>query len=185
MAKKLVFVLVLAAIVAGGLCAQEERKPNTIMFLGSMLSYERTLSPNWGVGAEFALDFFGFPSVYYKGEQDNLTWVAVWPLSVDAFARYYPWAHTFFTQLGLGIQMSTIGFIEENTTYLYDAFGFHAKAQVGWRLDIGKPNHWVFEAKLGPGISLGGVSDEDGESIDKASYFMFSFPIQLGFGLKF
>ena len=184
MAKKLIFILVLAVITAGGVCAQEEA-PNIIMFLGSMLSYERVLSPNLGIGVEFALDFIGIPTLYNDGEKDDTTsWVALTPFSMDAFVRYYPWAGTFFAQLGLGIQTTTLTDGIPGTIALKGS-GFHAKAQVGWRLDIGKPNHWGFEAKLGPGISLGGVSDEDGETIDKASYFMFSFPIQLGFGLKF
>jgi len=182
MAKKLVLVLLLAAIVAGGLWAQE-KAPNTIMFLGSMLSYERALSPNWGIGAEFAVDFFGKPTLYYDGkESDYDGYVAILPLSVDAFARYYPWAGKFFTQLGLGIQMATIGdnFPPTNTL---DGFGFHAKVQVGWQLALGSSN-WVFEAKLGPAISVGGVS-KDGEQLDKTTFLMFSFPIQLGFGLNF
>jgi hypothetical protein len=183
MAKKLVFVLVLAAIAAGGVCAQEEA-PNVIMFLGSMLSYERILSPNLGIGAELAIDFIGMPSLYYDGEKDDTTeWVALLPFSMDAFVRYYPWAGKFFTQLGLGIQTAAITDGIPGTTKL-DGFGFHAKAQVGWRLDIGQPNHWVFEAKLGPAISTGGLKYE-GETVEKASFFMFSFPIQLGFGFKF
>jgi len=184
MAKKIVFVLVLAAIAAGGVCAQEEA-PNVIMFLGSMLSYERVLSPQWGIGAEVALDFFGMPSLYYDGEKDEETsWVALTPFSVDAFARYYPGTGKFFAQLGLGIQTSRITDNLIGPSITLDAFGFHAKAQVGWRFDIGEPNHWVFEVKAGPAISTGGLKYE-GETLDKASFFMFSFPIQLGFGLKF
>jgi len=181
MAKKLVFVLVLAAVVAGGLWAQE-KKPNTIMFLGSMLSYERTLSPKWGIGAEFALDFFGVPALFYEGEKVG-DWLAILPLSVDAFARFYPWGGKFFTQLGLGIQMASLWKTIPPIDGIWDAFGFHAKVQVGWHLPLGK-SIWAFEAKLGPGIGVGGVSYE-GEPLEKVSFFMFSFPIQLGFGLTF
>jgi hypothetical protein len=183
MAKKLVFVLVLAAMAAGGLCAQEDKKPNTVMFLGSMISYERTLTPNLGIGAEFALDFFGVPSLFYDGEVGEDPWLAIVPLSVDVFGRYYPWGGKFFTQLGLGIQTASMMDGIPGTVKV-TGFGFHAKVQVGWHLPLGKSN-WAFEAKLGPGMSVGGVSNEDGEPIEKASYFMFSFPIQLGFGISF
>jgi hypothetical protein len=181
MLKRIVSILILALAAAGGIFAQEAPKNNTAMFLGSMLSYERGLSEKLGVGADVALDFFGIPTIYYDGEKsDTNDYVALLPFSVDAFARLYPWAGQFFVQLGLGIQMST--FARLDTTL--NAFGFHAKLQAGWKIDIGQPNGWVFEGRLGPGIGVGGVSHE-GEKLEDVSYFLFSFPIQLGFGLKF
>jgi hypothetical protein len=175
-------------IALGGIFAQETTetpKKNTAMFLGSMLIYERALSSKLGVGAEAALDFFGLPSIYYDGEEvDSGEYLAVLPLSVDAFARLYPWAGKFFVQLGLGIQTSTFAHSSMDSDRELNAFGFHAKLQAGWKFDIGQPNGWVFEARLGPGMAVGGLS-HDGEALEKASYFMFSFPIQLGFGLTF
>ncbi|MDR1149374.1 MAG: hypothetical protein LBK66_12165, partial [Spirochaetaceae bacterium] len=110
-----------------------------------------------GVGADVALDFFGIPTMYYDGEKsDTNDYLAVLPFSVDAFARLYPWAGQFFVQLGLGIQMAS--FVDLSTTL--NAFGFHAKLQAGWKFDIGQPNGWVFEGRLGPGIGVGGVSHE-------------------------
>jgi hypothetical protein len=185
MVKKIGSILILALAAAGGISAQEAPKNNTAMFLGSMLSYERTLSEKLGVGADVALDFFGIPTMYYDGEKsDTNDYAALLPFSVDAFARLYPWAGRFFVQLGLGVQMSTFAHSSLDADNSLNAFGFHAKLQAGWKFDIGQPNGWVFEGRLGPGISVGGVS-HDGETVEKASYFLFSFPIQLGFGLKF
>ena len=184
MAKKGFLVVVLAAITAGGAFAQSNA-PNTIMFLGSMLSYERTLTPKFAVGAEAALDFIGFPTTYYDGEaSDSVEYAAILPLSIDAFARLYPWAGKFFTHLSLGFQTMGLGHGDDMVGADTKGNGFHAKLQAGWKIDIGKPAKWVFEARLGPAISVGGVTYK-GEVWEKMSYFLFSFPIQLGLGLSF
>jgi hypothetical protein len=184
MKKKLIVGLFIAVLVCGGLFAQEE-KLNTVIFLGNMLSYERTLSPKLGFGAEAALDFFGIPTIYVDGEaMEGSEYLAVIPFNVDLFARLYPWGGKFFAHLGLGMQMSTFAHSSLDSDRALQAFGFHAKLQAGWKLDIGKPGAWVFEGRLGPGMALGGLS-HDGETVEKASYFLFSFPIQLGFGLSF
>jgi hypothetical protein len=178
--KKFLGIVVIGTVIAVSAFAQEKTAKNTVMF-GSMLSYERVLTPKLGIGADGALDFLGFPTVYYDGEKSEYDYTAFLPYSFDVFARLYPWAGKFFVHLGLGIQGTTI-------TDLWDtfkAFGFHAKLQVGWRLDIGQPDRWVFEVRLGPGMSMGGLSDEEGEKLDDFSYFMPSFPIQLGLGYAF
>jgi hypothetical protein len=188
MAKKIVFVLVIAAVVAGGLWAQDEQssmeKPNTIMFLGSMVSYERSLSPKWGIGAEFALDFFGVPYLFYEGgDPKGMPYLAIVPLAIDAFANFYPWGGKFYTQLGLGFQTASIVDTFPPSGEPLTGNGFHAKVQVGWKVPLGRSS-WVFQAKFGPGMSVGGVSYK-GEVWGGATYFMFSFPIQLGFGMRF
>jgi hypothetical protein len=152
------------------------------MFLGGMLSYERAVAPKLGIGVDVALDLFGYPQIYNDGEKVDNDYGTLPPLSFDAFARLYPWAGKFFVHLGLGVQMSSI--ITSGSGDSLDAFGFHAKLQAGWRVDIGQPNHWVFEARLGPGISMGDVSYE-GEKLDDITYFLVTFPIQLGFGYRF
>ncbi|GMO49696.1 MAG: hypothetical protein Pg6C_12570 [Treponemataceae bacterium] len=180
MVKKTLLLLAGLTLGTSAIFAQEAK--NTIMFLGSMLDYERSLSPKIGIGVEATTDFFGMASVSVDGTKIDTQYVSLLPISVDAFARLYPWAGKFFAQLGLGIQFGKI--YESLPGDSLDVFGFHAKLQAGWKLDIGKPDHWVFEARLGPGMSVGGVSSE-GETLEKTSYFMFTFPVQLGFGLKF
>jgi hypothetical protein len=186
MAKKIVLVLVIAAVVAGGLWAQDEEssmeKPNTVMFLGSMLSYERALTPKWGIGAEFALDFFGTPILFSEGGEASAPLLAIVPLSIDAFANFYPWGGKFFIQLGLGFQTTSIVDTIPPSGEPITGNGFHAKVQVGWKVPLGSSS-WVFQAKFGPGMSVGGVMWE-GE-VTGMSYFMFSFPIQLGCGMRF
>ena len=184
MAKKMILALLFAALIGGGVFAQSNA-PNTIMFLGSMLSYERTLTPKFAIGAEGALDFIGFPTVMYDGEaSDSGDYAAILPLSMDAFARLYPWEGKFFAHLGLGFQTFGLGGGDDMVGADTKGNGFHAKLQAGWKIDIGQPAKWVLEARLGPGMSLGGVT-HDGEVMEKTSFFLFSFPIQLGLGLSF
>ena len=183
MAKKVVLALLFAALIGGGVFAQSNA-PNTIT-VGSMLAYERTLTPKFAIGAEASLDFFGLPTVYIKGEKvPGSDFVALLPLAFDAFARLYPWEGKFFTHLSLGFQTAIV------TQYVTDdltAAGFHAKLQAGWKIDIGQPAKWILEARLGPGMSVGAVTGEMtfGGTAKDLSYFMLTFPVQVGIGYSF
>ena len=183
MTKKVVLALLFAALIGGGVFAQSNA-PNTITF-GSMLAYERTLTPKFAIGVDASVDFFGIPTVTLDGEVDTVNgWVAVLPLAIDAFARLYPWEGKFFAQLGLGFQANTMTNKWAFDTATYTAAGFHAKLQAGWKIDIGQPAKWIFEARLGPGMGIGGMS-KDGEVMEKVSYVMITFPVQVGLGYSF
>ena len=182
MTKKMVLALLFAALIGGSVFAQSNA-PNTITF-GSMLAYERTLTPKFAIGVDAALDFIGLPTVTLDGTDVTGDYAAILPLSIDAFARLYPWEGKFFAHLGLGFQTFGLGGGDDMVGADTKGNGFHAKLQAGWKIDIGQPAKWIFEARVGPAMSVGGVSYK-GEVVEKMSFFLLSFPIQVGFGYSF
>jgi len=98
--KKMLFILVLAVVIAGGVFGQAKaasskgKDASVKNFISGELGliefgarYERMLNKNFSVGGTaFWNSFFFF-------------WNS---LGIQATGRYYPWAGTFYTELGLG-----------------------------------------------------------------------------------
>jgi hypothetical protein len=57
----------------------------------------------------------------------------------------------FFVNPGLGYQGSGLG-MESKQSYGV----FHIKPQVGWKINIDKAGGWIFETRVGFGITVGG-----------------------------
>jgi hypothetical protein len=148
--KKVILVLVVFAVIAaGGVFGQEKYDSsfkNTIFFGPVMAGYERSILPMLSVGVEVGIDAFGLSTNAEGGFR-------IFPAFADAFARWYPWKRVFFVNLGLGFQNSGMG-METDLTYGV----FHIKPQVGWKLDIGNAGGWIFEARAGFGMTVGGES---------------------------
>jgi hypothetical protein len=146
--KKLMLFLVLTALAAGSIFAQEKydgSRKNTIFFGPIIAGYERTLFNGLSIGAEAGFDYFALGTDGY---------IHLMPFFADAFVRWYPWKQIFFVNLGLGYQGGglTAGISDDDTT----VGGFHIKPQVGWKIDIGNAGGWIFEGRTGIGIAVGG-----------------------------
>ena len=132
MAKKILLVLVLTAIVGGGVFAQE-RAPNT--FLGGINIGLLT----FGADIEYERAFPGLlPGLFAVAAETGFTTVLIFPIyNIDVRARWYPWAKTFFADFGVGFG---------------SFFGWSSALQispgVGWRIDIGESNGWVIVPSL-------------------------------------
>jgi hypothetical protein len=153
--KKVFAVLVLAMVVAGGVFAQENtsRAKNTVMggpnvgllTFGLDVEYERILLENLGKG-----------SLGIAGEVGYTT-VIIFPIFyIDARARWYPWSGKFFADLGLGY-----------SSFLGVTSAFMISGEVGWRIDIGKPNGWIFSPSLAYNQFIAGDTDDFSGSLPK------------------
>jgi hypothetical protein len=144
--KKLILFSLLIMIAAGGVFAQvkyDGSKKNTVFFGPVMAGYERTLFRGFSAGAEAGLDFFAIRTY------DSA--FMIMPVFLDAFARWYPWQRIFFVNLGLGYQSGGINASDDDNAGI-----FHIKPQAGWKIDIGEAGGWIFEARAGFGMTVGG-----------------------------
>jgi hypothetical protein len=144
--KKRIVIFVLAAVSASGVFAQEKydgSKKNTIFFGTGLVGYERSIIPMLSAGVEAGMDIFGLAT--------GAGGFRILPFFADGFVRWYPWKRVFFVNLGLGYQGSGLGMESEQSYGV-----FHIKPQVGWKIDIGKAGGWIFETRVGFGITVGG-----------------------------
>jgi hypothetical protein len=163
MKRKLILAAFFTVIMAGGVFAQEKydgSSKNTIFFGASLAGYERAIFNGFSAGVEAGVDLLGVDTAGHG--------VRIMPFFADAFARWYPWQKIFFANLGLGYQGGGIGISLDGSD---DKPGvFHIKPQAGWKIDIGQPGGWIFEARAGMGLTVGG----DG------SLITFTVPILFG-----
>jgi hypothetical protein len=168
--KKMLFVLVLAIIVAGGIFAQARRGApaaaknwisGEVGLLGMGARYERMLNSNLSIGANvYWSSFFFFWNEF----------------AVDASVRYYPiqasWGG-FFVGGALGFHIHT-GFYD----YEYDLGGFYGYGgrrtytgtwfgpvygvaitpEVGWKIDVGEKNKFFLQPGLKLPVTFGMLS---------------------------
>jgi hypothetical protein len=147
--KKVFAVLVLTAIIAGGLFAQEKPKNwvyGQVGLIGGGAGYERFLFPSLSIGGE----------VYFN------SFFILWnSLAVEAYAKYYPLkGKVFYAKLGLGFGTvtGTEDYTYNNVTYgsqLYSTKGFLLDPGVGWKIDVGEPGKFYIEPKAGLAIVMG------------------------------
>jgi hypothetical protein len=147
--KRVVFVMVLAAIVAGGVWAQERPKNwayGQVGLIGGGAGYERILFPSLSVGGEAY-----FNSLFFFWNS----------LAVEAYAKYYPLrGKVFYAKLGLGF--GTVTGTEDYTyggydwgSTTYSTAGFLLDPGVGWKIDVGEPGKFFIEPKIGLAIVMG------------------------------
>jgi hypothetical protein len=151
MKRKLFLVLLLAAVAATGVFAQEKAK-NTItggldlgIWTGFSIDYERVLVDGFLGKGQFALGveagydsyWFIFPSVFF-----------------DVQAKWYPWSGKFYADLGVGYGQ-----------LIWVVPSIMITAGVGWKFDIGQPNGWVLD--FGPSFDYFIVINEfEGTSVN-------------------
>ncbi|MCL2720720.1 MAG: hypothetical protein FWD47_05215 [Treponema sp.] len=142
----LLFVL----FAASGVFAQEDRAPNTVLgginigFLtfGADVEFERTFPGLLPMGTLAASIEAGY------------TTVLIFPIfNADVRARWYPWSNMFYADIGFGYGSLFYGF--------GTASAFIISPGVGWRIDIGQPNAWVFVPSIQFNYFAGSKSNDD------------------------
>ena len=153
MAKEIIWCLVLALIVAGGVFAQEESSASAknnwlsgeLSVLGAGARYERMLNEHWSIGG----------NVYWNN------FFIMWnELEAGFSARYYPWGKNFFVGLGLGFHTHS-GTFEYKLTDPYDGeeyvelwwgviSGIAISPEIGWKVDVGKVGGFYLQ----PGVKV-------------------------------
>jgi hypothetical protein len=138
--KRFVFMMILAAVVAGGVWAQSGAKnaiSGDISLIGAGLSYERVLTPKFSIGGTaFYHNFF----IFFTS------------LGVNVTGRFYPWARTFYAGLNLGFGSN------------FTLNGVMITPAVGWKIDVGKGGAFFINPELSLPIVLGVQENELGES---------------------
>jgi hypothetical protein len=96
--------------------------------LGATVSYERFITKKFSLVPEINAAYFsGVLSTELLGE---------------VRARYYPFSGSFFVDFGLGYGLLL------QMYYPYPAQGILASPGVGWKIDIGKPDGFIFNIGL-------------------------------------
>jgi len=158
--KKLLFCLMLVVIVTGGVFAQE-RAPNT--FLGGINVGFLT----FGLDIEYERAFPGLlPGLFAVAVETGYTTIIIFPIyNIDVRARWYPWAETFFADVGVGYG-----------SFLGVATAFQISPGVGWRIDVGEPNGLVVVPSLQLDYFVASsVSDFSGNLLKICIRFGYSF----------
>jgi hypothetical protein len=162
MAKKVLLVLALVSMLAGGVWAQDAawggKKNFVSVDLGLLeggVRYERFLSSKLSVG----VDFYWNSLFFFWNE-----------LEAGAFARYYLMGG-FFGELGLGFHQHT----GTDDGWLITSSGVGISPGIGWKFDpgnaggffvepgisipitIGKKNQWLYGEENKVGVSVGVV----------------------------
>jgi hypothetical protein len=151
--KKVVFLLVLAALVVGGVFAQEKTanvKRNWISgelsLVGAGLRYEFMINDKLSVGV-------------------NTYWTSLLfifnDIGANVVGRFYPWGKKFHAGLGLGYGIHT---------GLTARVGFDIVPEVGWKIDVGNPGGFFLDPLIQLPLTLG-----------KEDYWNAGFGMSIGF----
>jgi len=159
MKKQVMLGLVLATLFAGNVFGQDNWLSGSIGLIGVGVQYERTLTPNWGVGGGAFWSFY--PDIIND-------WDIVNDVFVQAFFRWYPWARTFYAKIGLGYNMH----LESDTSIN----GFFVEPGIGWKIDVGKEGGFFIEPSVALPVRLGVNSS------NKEFEYGFGFIAQIAFG---
>ncbi|GHV69048.1 hypothetical protein AGMMS49928_10160 [Spirochaetia bacterium] len=141
MKKKALLVLVLVAVLSGGIFAQE--KKNFVGVTAGLVEYgahyERALTPQFSVGVEAYWNNFLF---FWN------TW------GMEAFGRFYPFSNGFHVGVGLGYGVYTgnqdFEYNNKLGTWLATIEGVLIEPEMGWKIDFGQPGGLFLE----PAFSL-------------------------------
>ncbi|MDR2480817.1 MAG: hypothetical protein LBD07_00795 [Spirochaetaceae bacterium] len=157
--KKFFLILIFATVLTKGGFA-ENRATNTIttsvVCVGFNIKYECSITDNFSALAEYWINGFS-------------GWGA------EGHIRYYPWANPVFLDVGLGygriynLLSLFMGGLDKLQRDLQnkedpdsDAYNnssinnaFLISPTIGLRLDIGRPNGWIFEPSIGAEIGIG------------------------------
>jgi hypothetical protein len=162
MAKRVLLVLVLAAVVAGGVFAKEEPLGGKKNFLSAVVGligggarYERMFGRKLGIGM---VRYYSTLFVFNEME-------------MGLFGRFYPWEGKFFAEMGLGYHVHTAisGSDFETTT------GVAVSPGLGWKFDPGNNGFFVEPAVnipiiIGTQTATGSVEREVGVAVGVLVY---------------
>ena len=156
MAKRFVLVLVLMALVAGGVFAnwpstatwggKKNFISGTLNLLGGGVSYERLLARKFGLGL----------NVYY-----STFFIVISEFEAGLFGRFYIW-NGLYTDLGLGFHQhwgkvagsgSGLGFLGIAAWDIITGFGI--TPGLGFKFDPGKPGGFFVEPGIKVPITIG------------------------------
>jgi len=149
--KKVLMILILVAVITGGLFAQSDQYKHWVSgeasFFGAGVRYEYMLTPKFSIGG------YGFIN--------TLIFWNDWGL-VGA-ARYYP-LKVFFVELGAGFGYHSgfqdITYTVNNVKYEYTDLwvgitGFTIVPGLGWKIDVGTPGGFFIQPGIKVPITLG------------------------------
>jgi len=170
----LIMLVLLLALVSGGLFAQEG--PNNwisgqVGLLNFGVGYERVLTPQISVGGEAYWNNFFF----------------VFTTSVvEAYGKYY-FTKSIHAKLGLGYGVFTSP--DKETS------GFAIDPGVGWKIDLGKPGRFFIEPKVSVPIVLGketvsvyeydGITSTSGKKVDHDNGFKVKTNFVIAFAMGY
>ena len=163
--KKLFLCFMLLLLLAFNLYGQESAnvvKLNTIHggfgvlppITALSIEYERSINDTFSLGADIGAAFL------------------LWRVHAEVKGRWYPWSKTFFVGLGAGMS-HIIDFYSDGFT------GMSISPSVGWKINIGKKDKWVFTPNIAYRFLL-----YDDFFTDEGSAFM-AIDVKLSFGVKF
>jgi len=178
--KKLIIILILAALVTGSVFAQSNWISGEASILGGGARYERMLTPNISIG----------PNIYFSS-------LIFWnDFAVDFSFRYY-FSKIFFIGGALGFHwaFSWAGAFTDIVSYggggIGNSIGAAITPEVGWKIDVGAPGKFFIQ----PGIKIPltfGVKPRltsywwDDETSSKSSFgFAINFVPYIGLGYAF
>ena len=184
MSKKVTLMLLVLIVAAGGLFAQNEEKAKNAVavqfgFIGVEASYERMFNRHFSV--------LGDMSYTYLILADEFT--------LSAKGRVYPFGGAFYLELGLGyayghslsdrmgdlvLSVLTFGWwlTQIDKDRLAPNGGFLIQPALGWKIDIGKKDHFVLPISLGLDFKLIKI-DDSGKLPDALPY------LRIGVGYAF
>ena len=151
--KRILLLLVLAAVIAGGVSAQSDFKRHwasgEVSLLGIGARYEFMLNPKWSVGGNFYWNNMFF-------------FLNDW--GVAATGRFYPWGKMFHIELGLGFSnhrgIGDYSYTYNNIEYSYSkewikVVGVGIIPGIGWKIDPGKKGGFFISPGIKVPITLG------------------------------
>jgi hypothetical protein len=171
MKKGLIFLIL--AIFIAGVAFGQERAANVrnnwisgeLSIIGAGVRYERMLSQNLSIGADFYFTFI--PIVYFIIDE----------VGMDASVRYYIWGKNFFVGAGLGFH------IQEDLMYVRTT-GVGITPEVGWKIDVGNEGGFYLQPGVKVPITFGKRFDPFNE-IDVEGFATVGFVPYFGMGYSF
>jgi hypothetical protein len=136
--KRVILLLVLAVIVAGGISAQGTNSgaknwiSGELSLFGIGARYERMFGANFSAGVD----------AYW-----NSLFILWNELELGLFGRFYPWEDSFFVEAGLGYHTHTSFSLDDDSEVIT---GLAISPGVGWRIDVGNPGGFF----ISPGIKF-------------------------------
>ena len=166
MTKKLLLTFVVLLIISGHVFSQEkERAKNavTLQFgiIGAELSYERMFNRRFSILAD----------VSYT------TLIFVDEFTASVKGRWYPFKRAFYLDMGLGYTYGkgaigmmadmVLGVVSFGYYFLREDYdrnffrtsGFLIQGGLGWKIDIGKQDHFVLPIGMGVDVKIGEMPD--------------------------
>ena len=165
MFKRILIAFIILLIITGVVFGQEQPRAKNAMslsfgFIGSELSYERMFNRHFSVLADVSYTTLLLFDMF----------------TASAKARVYPFGKTFYLDVGLGyvygrgvfggvgnlvLGIFTLGYYWAITGE--DPFartsGFLVQPSLGWKIDIGKQDHFLLPISMGVDIKIAELSD--------------------------